>query len=98
MNLKNGEVSKPLSHLILIVDEFAELKADQLEFMKELISASRIGHSLGVHLILATQKLSVQVNEKIWLNSRYKLCLKVQTNEDSNEVLKSPLVFEIKKP
>ncbi len=95
---KAGEVSEPLPHLILIVDEFAELKAEQPEFMKELISASRIGRSLGVHLILATQKPSGQVDDQIWSNSRFKLCLKVQDQQDSNEVLKSPLAAEIKEP
>ena len=35
---KAGKISTPIPHLILIVDEFAELKADQPEFMKELIS------------------------------------------------------------
>ena len=95
---KAGEVREPLPHLIIIVDEFAELKAEQPEFMKELISAARIGRSLGVHLILATQKPAGQVNEQIWSNSRFKLCLKVQTQEDSNEVLKSPLAAEIKEP
>lgn len=95
---KAGEVKTPLPHLIIIVDEFAELKAEQPEFMKELISAARIGRSLGVHLILATQKPSGQVNEQIWSNSRFKLCLKVQSQEDSNEVLKSPLAAEIKEP
>lgn len=95
---KTGEVSVPLPHLIIIVDEFAELKAEQPDFMKELISAARIGRSLGVHLILATQKPSGQVNEQIWSNSRFKLCLKVQDQSDSNEVLKSPLAAEIKEP
>lgn len=95
---KRGETSQPLPHLILIVDEFAELKSEQPEFMKELISAARIGRSLGVHLILATQKPSGVVNEQIWSNSKFKLCLKVQTKEDSNEVLKSPLASEIREP
>lgn len=95
---KAGEVSTPLPHLIIIVDEFAELKAEQPEFMKELISAARIGRSLGVHLILATQKPSGQVDDQIWSNSKFKLCLKVQSQEDSNEVIKSPLAAEIKEP
>lgn len=95
---KAGETREALPHLIIIVDEFAELKAEQPEFMKELISAARIGRSLGVHLILATQKPSGQVNEQIWSNSRFKLCLKVQSQEDSNEVIKSPLAAEIKEP
>jgi len=95
---KKKAVSVPLPHLIIIVDEFAELKADQPEFMKELISASRIGRSLGVHLILATQKPAGQVSEQIWSNSKFKLCLKVQDVNDSKEVLKSPLAAKIKNP
>lgn len=98
MKFKAGQAAAPLPHLIIIVDEFAELKAEQPEFMKELISAARIGRSLGVHLILATQKPSGQVDEQIWSNSKFKLCLKVQSEEDSNEVLKSPLAAEIKEP
>lgn len=95
---KNGVTEIPLPHLILVVDEFAELKSDQPEFMKELISAARIGRSLGVHLILATQKPSGVVNEQIWSNSKFKLCLKVQNKQDSNEVIKSPLAAEIREP
>lgn len=95
---QEGKADTALPHLVIIVDEFAELKAEQPEFMKELISAARIGRSLGVHLILATQKPAGQVNEQIWSNSRFRLCLKVQSEEDSNEVLKSPLAAEIKEP
>jgi len=89
---------QPLPHLILIIDEFAELKADQPEFMKEVISAARVGRSLGVHLILATQKPAGVIDDQIWSNSRFKLCLKVQSKSDSNEVLKSPLAAEIREP
>lgn len=95
---KDGKVTEALPHLIIIVDEFAELKAEQPEFMKELISAARIGRSLGVHLILATQKPSGVVDAQIWSNSKFKLCLKVQSKEDSNEVIKTPLAAEIKEP
>lgn len=95
---KEGKVSEALPHLIIIVDEFAELKAEQPEFMKELISTARIGRSLGVHLILATQKPSGVVDAQIWSNSKFKLCLKVQSKEDSNEVIKTPLAAEIKEP
>ena len=93
-----GGVKDPLPHLIVVVDEFAELKAEQPEFMKELISAARIGRSLGVHLILATQKPSGQVNDQIWSNSRFRICLKVATREDSQEMIKSPAAFAIKEP
>ena len=95
---KEGKADTPLPHLILLVDEFAELKAEQPDFMKELISTARIGRSLGVHLILATQKPSGVVNDQIWSNSKFKLCLKVQEKSDSNDVLHSPLAAEIREP
>lgn len=95
---KAGKVDKPMPHLIMIVDEFAELKQEYPDFMKELISTARIGRTLGVHLILATQKPAGVVDSQIWSNSKFKLCLKVQTKEDSNEVLKSPLAAEIVEP
>lgn len=96
--LHAGKVSKPLPHLIIIVDEFAELKSQQPEFMDDLISTARIGRSLGIHLILATQKPAGVVNDQIWSNSDFKLCLRVQNKEDSNEVLHSPLAAEIREP
>ena len=87
---RKGMVEKPLSHLLIICDEFAELKQQQPEFMDQLISTSRIGRSLGIHLILATQKPSGVVNDQIWSNSKFKVCLKVQDKSDSNEILKKP--------
>ena len=87
---RNGQVDEPLSHLIIISDEFAELKMQQPEFMDELMSIARIGRSLGVHLILATQKPSGVVNDQIWSNSRFKICLKVQDRSDSMDMLKRP--------
>ena len=87
---RNGMVDEPLSHLLIICDEFAELKQQQSEFMDQLISTSRIGRSLGIHLILATQKPSGVVNDQIWSNSKFKVCLKVQDKGDSNEILKKP--------
>lgn len=64
--------------MFIISDEFAELKAQKSEFMDQLISTARIGRSLGVHLILATQKPSGVVDDQIWSNARAKICLKVQ--------------------
>lgn len=78
----------PIPHLFIICDEFAELKAQQPEFMNNLISVARIGRSLGVHLILATQKPSGVVNEQIWSNTKFRVCLKVQDEQDSREMLK----------
>ena len=92
---KNGEAKEPLPHLFLISDEFAELKVNQPDFMKELVSTARVGRSLGVHLILATQKPSGVVDDQIWSNSRFKLALKVADRSDSMEMLHTPDAAEI---
>ncbi|MBQ3079548.1 MAG: type VII secretion protein EssC [Clostridia bacterium] len=90
------EPGMEMPHLIIIVDEFAELKSEQPEFMSELVSASRVGRSLGIHLILATQKPSNSVSDEIWANSRFHLCLRVQTRQDSMDMLKRPDAAYIK--
>ena len=87
---KEGKVKEPIPHLFIICDEFAELKAQQPDFMSNLISVARIGRSLGVHLILATQKPSGVVDDQIWSNTKFRVCLKVQNEQDSKEMLKRP--------
>lgn len=93
---RNKKVSEPMPHLFIIADEFAELKQQQQEFMDELISAARIGRSLGVHLILATQKPGGVVNDQIWSNTKFRVCLRVQDRGDSIEMLKRPEAAELK--
>ena len=85
-----GVVSKAIPHLLIICDEFAELKQQQEDFMDELISVARIGRSLGVHLILATQKPAGIVSDQIQSNSKFGICLKVQDEGDSYDVIKKP--------
>ena len=93
---RDGLVTEPLPHLFIISDEFAELKTQQPEFMTQLVSAARIGRSLGVHLILATQKPDGVVDDQIWSNSRFRVCLKVQDRADSMGMLKRPDAAELK--
>ncbi|OAX49473.1 type VII secretion protein EssC [Paenibacillus sp. AD87] len=89
---------QPLPHLVIIIDEFAQLKRDQPEFMDELISIAAIGRTLGVHLILATQKPAGVVDDKIWSNSRFRICLRVQSEGDSRDMIKIPNAAWITKP
>ncbi|MBO2944181.1 type VII secretion protein EssC [Paenibacillus sp. F411] len=95
--LRSGQ-GVPLPHLVIIIDEFAQLKKDQPEFMDELISIAAIGRTLGVHLILATQKPAGVVDDKIWSNSRFRICLRVQSEGDSRDMLKIPNAAWINKP
>lgn len=92
---REGKVSEPMPHLLIISDEFAELKQQQPEFMDKLISAARIGRSLGVHLILATQKPSGVVNDQIRSNTKFRVCLRVQDRSDSMDMLKRPEAAEL---
>lgn len=86
---KQGKAEVAMPHLFLISDEFAELKSEEPDFIRELVSAARIGRSLGVHLILATQKPGGIIDDQIWSNSRFKVALKVQDATDSKEILKN---------
>ncbi len=95
---KQGKIKEAIPHLLIISDEFAELKKDRPEFMEKLISTARIGRSLGVHLILATQKPAGVVNDQIWSNSRFRVCLKVQDKSDSQEMIKCPDAATLKNP
>lgn len=92
---RQGADLESLPHLFIVCDEFAELKADRTDFMDLLVSAARIGRSLGIHLILATQKPDAVVSPQIWSNSRFKICLKVQEKEDSRAVIHCPDAAEI---
>lgn len=93
----DGIVKEPIPHLLIICDEFAELKQQQPDFMDELISVARIGRSLGVHLILATQKPAGVVNDQIRSNSKFGICLKVQDRQDSIDVIKRPEAADLKR-
>lgn len=94
---KEKVVNEPLPHLIIICDEFAELKQQHEEVMDEIISVSRIGRSLGIHLILATQKPSGIINDQIRSNSRFAISLKVQSVSDSHDVIGKPDAAYLKK-
>lgn len=81
-----GEAEEAIPHLFLIIDEFAELKREEPDFMRELVSVAQVGRSLGLHLILATQKPGGTVDDNIWSNARFRLCLRVQDRQDSNDM------------
>lgn len=87
---KSGDAKEPIPHMFIIIDEFAELKREEPDFMQELVSVAQVGRSLGVHLILATQKPAGTVDDNIWSNSKFRLCLRVQDRQDSMDMLHRP--------
>lgn len=92
---KDPVAPEPMPHLVIVCDEFAELKKEHPDFIRELVSISRVGRSLGIHLILATQKPAGVVSDEIWANSHFHLCLKVASLEDSREMLRRNEAAEI---
>ena len=95
---KGGRLETPLPHLIIIIDEFAQLKTQQPEFLAQLINVAQVGRSLGIHLILATQKPSGIVDPQIMSNSRFRICLKVADKQDSIDMINKPDSAMIKNP
>jgi S-DNA-T family DNA segregation ATPase FtsK/SpoIIIE len=80
---------EPMPRLVIVLDEFAELKQNLPEFIDGLISIARTGRSLGIHLILATQQVSRAVSAEISSNATLRVSLRAQTPEDSFAVLDS---------
>ena len=87
-----------LAELVIVVDEFAELKRERPEFLEELIIIARVGRSLGIHLILATQKPAGVVNDQIWANTNFRICMRVADRQDSMEVLHDAKAAFLQKP
>jgi S-DNA-T family DNA segregation ATPase FtsK/SpoIIIE len=79
-----------LSHLVVVIDEFAELKADQPDFMASMVKAARVGRSAGIHLILATQTPSGSVSDEIKANTNFRICLRVADSSESRYMLGRP--------
>ena len=87
-----------LGHLVVVIDEFAQLKQEMPAFMDDLIAMARIGRSLGIHLILSTQKPAGVINDQIWANTRFKICLRVMDEQDSREIIKDPCAISLGSP
>jgi S-DNA-T family DNA segregation ATPase FtsK/SpoIIIE len=66
-----------VSRLVIVVDEFAELKEQQPDFVDGLVNVARVGRSLGVHLVLATQRPTGVVTPQIRDNANLRICLRV---------------------
>ena len=87
-----------LSHLWIFVDEFAQLKLKFPQCMTQLQEIARIGRSLGIHLVLSTQKPSGVIDEQVWSNTTWKACFHVSSKQDSREVLQIEDAFALKNP
>ncbi len=86
----NRDTMQPLPHLLLIVDEFAELLVNRPDFLELFVAIGRIGRSLGLHLLLATQRLEEGRLKGLESHLRYRICLRTFSAAESSTVLGKP--------
>ena len=86
---------EPLPRLLVVIDEFAALAKELPEFMASLVDMAQRGRSLGVHLLLATQRPNGVVNDHIRANTNLRVALRVQDAADSVDVVGSPAAASI---
>ncbi|HEY7419271.1 MAG TPA: type VII secretion protein EccCb, partial [Ktedonobacteraceae bacterium] len=84
---------EPLPHLIVVVDEFAELLANRPEFLELFVAIGRVGRSLGMHLLLATQRLGEGHIQGLEGLLRYRICLRTFSVMESSAVLDTADAF-----
>lgn len=80
-----------LPRLVIVVDEFATLAEELPGFVSGLVGIAQRGRSLGVHLVLATQRPSGVVSPEIRANCSLRICLRTTDESDSRDVLGTPL-------
>ncbi|MEV8114567.1 FtsK/SpoIIIE domain-containing protein [Streptomyces xiamenensis] len=79
-----------LPRLLLVIDEFATLVRELPEFVPGLISLAQRGRSLGLHLILATQRPGGSVNNEIKANTNLRIALRVTDRSESQDIINNP--------
>ncbi|MEU6442676.1 FtsK/SpoIIIE domain-containing protein [Streptomyces sp. NPDC047046] len=81
---------EPMPRLVLVIDEFASLVAELPDFIAGLVDIARRGRSLGVHLILATQRPAGVVSADIRANTNLRIALRVTDGSESSDVIDAP--------
>ena len=76
--------------LVIVVDEFATLAKEVPEFVEGVVDVAQRGRSLGLHLVLATQRPAGVVSESIKANTNIRLALRVASPQDSDDVVAAP--------
>lgn len=87
---KMGVVDAPPS-LVIVVDEFAALVSEVPEFVDGVVDVAQRGRSLGLHLILATQRPAGVIKDNLRANTNLRLALRTADESDSTDVLDTPI-------
>jgi S-DNA-T family DNA segregation ATPase FtsK/SpoIIIE len=78
---------EPLPRLVVVVDEFAALAVELPDFLGALVGIAQRGRSLGVHLVLATQRPGGVVSDDIRNNTNLRVALRLQDATDARDVV-----------
>ncbi|MFD7905919.1 type VII secretion protein EccCa [Kitasatospora sp. NPDC059747] len=85
----------PLPSLLIVVDEFSELLASKPEFVDLFVSIGRLGRSLGVHLLLASQRLDESRIHKVEGHLSYRIALRTFSAMESRSVIGVASAYEL---
>lgn len=92
-----GSPTGPMPRLVLVVDEFATLATELPDVMGAIVGVAQRGRSLGVHMVLATQRPAGVVNANIRANTDLRIALRVQSSHDSVDILDHRAASDISK-
>jgi S-DNA-T family DNA segregation ATPase FtsK/SpoIIIE len=84
------ESAAALPRLVVVIDEFASLARDVPEFLRSLVDIAQRGRSLGVHLVLATQRPAGVVSDDIRANTNMRIALRLHDRADATDVIGDP--------
>lgn len=84
---RRSEPNEVLPRLVVVIDEFASLVSEQPDFLHALVGVAQRGRSLGVHLILATQRPSGVISDDIRANTNLRLALRLHDAADAIDVV-----------
>ncbi len=79
-----------MPRLLIVIDEFASLARELPDFVSGLVNIAQRGRSLGIHLILATQRPSGVVSPEIRANTNLRIALRVTDTSESSDVIDAP--------
>lgn len=84
-----------MPRLLVVVDEYAELIEESPDMLDVLMSLGRLGRSLGIHLLLASQRLDDGRLRGLDAHLRFRICLRTSSASESVAVLGSPVAVEL---
>ena len=91
----NGEPLEPLPSLFIVVDEFSEMLSAKPEFIDLFVAIGRLGRSLGLHLLLASQRLEEGRLRGLDSHLSYRVGLRTFSAGESRSVLGVPDAYEL---